>query len=283
MSSDHATQPTADEQPRVDWHRFWDERGDRDPWEWWGQTKLAALLGVHHDQVQSKEHAQEVLAKAAKTGVLEHQAGKGYRIEDPPADGMDETEAPEPAPEPAAKRQTAPDTQAEIAELRRENARLKQRLSAVEQAVGALVAPDKEGVPRDELSTHASRQARRITRTSQAVRKVSDQLDEIGDSAGSSWSTQERVHALRTHLVRKNEGDKTYAMDYNAIQSFFAGKEADVSPSWASRLLKRAAEGHEAFSVGKSPDGTQRLTVDRHEIADESFYRRKNSAGQEDG
>jgi VCBS repeat-containing protein len=235
---------------------------------------------------------QDVFDEAVAGGDLERHDG-GFHIAE------HEPTPPEPEPEPSeesegstgfsSKKQLsgADDTvqvpRSYLQELEERAERNERRTEVVIQALGALTGADESGqIIVDELVEESRRYGKRFDHMSRTISRVSNQLDSLGELQEDKKPTKEgRIHMLRSHLAEKaHASNGKYAMDYNAVQSFFEGKGYDTSDSYASNLLSEAAEGHHAFFIQKRDGSNKKIAVDIEKIEDGSIFSvKKDSTG----
>lgn len=164
-------------------------------------------------------------------------------------------------------------------------AELRQKNSTLLEALTNFVEPDAGRTVVGELPEKMRDRGDTFDRTSETIARVNGLVDEIDQELGESdqQTTDGRVMQLRRFLVQQAEGQSNgkFAMDYNAVQTYFNSQAGDgISSSWASQLQTKAAQGHHAFSVDSS-DGKKKIRVDLDKIDQGSVYRLKNSAGEE--
>lgn len=159
------------------------------------------------------------------------------------------------------------------------------RLLTALDALGELT-DSKQGsqVVVDELPENARKMNSTVERQSRTISAVSNQLDDIGSVVGDKekMTKEDRIFALQKHVVemsRQNGG--SFAMDYNAVQSFFSGKDSRISSSYASQLLSSAIDAHHAFFERKSNGGNKQIAVKLDKIEEGSFFSvKKDTTGE---
>lgn len=159
------------------------------------------------------------------------------------------------------------------------------RLLTALDALGELTG-SKQGsqVVVDELPENARKMNSTVERQSRTISAVSNQLDDIGSVVGDKekMTKEDRIFALQKHVVemsRQNGG--SFAMDYNAVQSFFSGKDSKISSSYASQLLSSAIKAHHAFFERKSNGGNKQIAVKLDKIEEGSFFSvKKDTTGE---
>ena len=308
MSSEAAETNGLVDPDEINWHAVWRD-GDREPYEQFATTKLSTQLIVS-GYLSANEPGHEVVSAARDEGLIEpHPEGSGFRVAgcSPPVEkdaDTDEAEQPDEVDEPSngdvdedrGESETEPSTrQPEIAEqlaaIREAQEQQQNAIDEVRARVGTLesaladfaAAPGNDAMHRDEFAPALREQRVKLDRLDRTIEAVAEQMDELGSpDEQRRWSEHERVHALRQHVVSKNQTGK-YGMDYNDVRTFFDGREAGISKGYANSLIDTAAEEHDAFYVGSSEGGNKQLRVEMRKIGEGSVFQEKNSSGETGG
>lgn len=280
----------APEEDGVDWELVFDFNG----LDYGHASRMDIIRAlVLSDEKPKGADEQDVFSEAVEADELEKHDG-GFRIS-----GY-EPAMPEPEPEPSEEETTNPSfshekdvsgseemvqiPRSELEELRETAERADERVETLIQAFGALTGADESGqIVVDELVAQGRSTGKRVDHMSRTISKVSNQMDSLGELQEDKKLTRKgRVQMLRQHLVEKaRSGNGKYAMDYNAVQSYFEGKGHKTSASYASNLLSDAAEGHHAFMTRKRDGSNKKVAVDLDKIEEGSFFSvKKDSTGE---
>lgn len=293
-------------QQSVDWEAVY-SRMNSDPGKPQSMGQLRGIVFVGVDGVSTQAEAADVINDACDDGELEH-TGEGYVVSGySDGEGPTEEEESTSTSEPVSPEEGVTEPEETVEVSKKELQELNAKVDALERkatraadvadvaldALGRLAGFDDEDFVIDDLPEAMQEQNEVVTRNSQVVDEVHEQLDELEEtSADGQVSTATRVRQLRRYLVEKAEDrGRNFGMDYNAVQTFFDGKGADISDSWASQLLSKAGASedgthsefyHPAFYTAKNRGGNKQIRVDLEKIGSSSVYRLKNSRERED-
>lgn len=295
MSS--AETPSADtpEPTGINWEDVFDTLG-MDPAEAQSTSQVRSAAQIAVAEITNADDAAEAIEEAVDAGELVQDGGIHVAGFQPSPDVEDEgDEQPDEPPEEESADETVEvdsDIIERIENLEEQNeqqakaiAELRQKNSTLMEALTNFVEPDAGRTVVGELPSKMRDRGDTFERTSQTISRVNRLVDEIDEELGDAetQTTDGRVMQLRRFLVQQAErqGNGGFAMDYNAVATYFNSQPGDsISDSWASQLQTKAAQGHHAFSVDKS-DGKKKIRVELDKIDQGSVYRLKNSAGEE--
>lgn len=306
QTSQDITDTTESDPPDVDWEAVFEANG-HEPWEPLGNSALRTYLWID-GYSEDEATAGSILSDAVDAGELEP-SQKGFTITgaDPPQEEHEPTDT-EPEEESRSSESTTPevDTRDESADTSLEkrvsdleerfdamsvqNEQLREENALLRQALGAFVSFDSGDVVVDELPAAMREKSRQIGRLSETVSVLGNQLSSLGEFSKNQEPDKDgKILLIRQHLVEETQKRGTYGMDYNAVHSFLTGMGIDLSPSWASQLLTKAAgedDGddydHPAFYTSKNAGGNKQLRVDLDKIGADSIFRvKKHSGGKE--
>jgi len=297
MSSADTASPDGVEPTGIDWRDVFDALG-MDPGEPHGSAQVRSAVQVSEPEITNSDEAAEVIKQAVEADELRrddggiHVAGYGTTTTDE-SDEETESTTDESATEDGDETvEVSADLVERVEQLEEQNeeqakaiAELRKKNSTLMEALTNFVEPDAGRTVVGELPSKMRDRGDTFERTSETISRVNRLVDEIDEDLGDSdqQTTDGRVMQLRRFLVQQAEEQSNgkFAMDYNAVQTYFNSQPGDsISASWASQLQTKAAQGHHAFSVDSS-DGKKKIRVDLDKIDQGSVYRVKNSASEE--
>lgn len=288
MSS--ATTENTIESANRDWETAF-EKLNLDPSEPQSSTQIRSAAQVGFKDVNSLDAAADVVSEAVDAGhlvrkdsgvvVAGHEPEHVEDDEDSERVGVDESTV-------TTDTRDDKDIEERVEALQQQNARqakdiaeLQRKNTTLLQAIAEFASPDKNRAVVGELPEAMRGKAKDMNRLSKTITRVNGMLDDLDDMTQERQETTgSRTFQLRRYLVSQaeNNGGK-FKMNDKAVQSFFNGGEGDdIGRSWASQLINKAADGHNAFTVEKDP---KKIVVDADKIDEGSVYRVKNSAGEE--